>query len=108
MLKISECKELVNPQLDYESYEFYIDLMDYIDNKELNKIYKSIKGYTTIKLKNKSRKNDYCIIHKSAKKINTIQLSYFDNKGAYADKETTTIKDALTLIYKSYKVESYI
>lgn len=100
MLKISECKEL--------NYYDHYEILTYLENKELNKLYGTIKDYTTIKLQNKSCKNDYCIIHKSAKKADTIQLSYFDNKGAYADKEITTIKDALALIYKSYKVETCI
>lgn len=100
MIKISDCKEL--------NYYDHYEILTYLENKELNKIYNNIKQFNTIKLQNKSRKNDYCIIHKSSKKADTIQLSYFDNKGAYADKETTTIKSALELLYKSYKVEACI
>ena len=97
MIKISECKEL--------NYYDHYELLTYFENKELNKIYDKIKEYKTIEFQSKSRKNDFCIIHKSSKKDNTIQISYFDNKGAYADKEVNSYKDALELIYKSYKVK---
>lgn len=96
MIKISDCKEL--------NYYDHYEILTYLENKELNKIYNKLKEYKTIQFQNKSRKNYFCIIHQSSKKADTIQLSYFDNKGAYADKETTTIKSALELIYKSYNV----
>lgn len=104
MIKLSNCKTIVDVTKDIDQFELYIDIISYTDNKRLNKMYNKLKEYSTIKLQSIKYQNNYCIIHKSAKKLNIIQLSYFDNKGAYADKEVTSYKDALSLIYKSYSV----
>ena len=96
MIKLSNCKEL--------NYFDHYEILEYLSNKQLNSLYNKLKNYTTIKLQSIKYNDSYCIIHKSAKKQNTIQLSYFDKFGAYADKELTSYKDALMLIYKSYNV----
>lgn len=96
MIKLSNCKEL--------NYFDHYDILEYLDNKQLNSIYNKLKNYSTVKLQSIKYKDNYCIIHKSAKKLNTIQVSYFDKIGAYSDKEVTSYKDALKVIYKSYRV----
>ena len=97
MIKINECKEL-NP-FDH------LYILEHIENIQLDTLFNKLKNYTTIKLQSKAYQNNYCIIHTSSKKLNTIQLSYFDNKGAYADKEVTSYKDALREVYKSYEIK---
>ena len=105
MIKLRDCKAIANPQYDVDQLELYIDIITYTDNKQLNTMYNKLKGKNTIQLQNKKRENDYCIIHTSTKKSNTIQISYFDSNGAYADKERLTIKDALKEIFKDYTIK---
>ena len=81
MIKLSECKAIADASLDYDQFELYINIITYTENKQLNKLYNKLKEYKTIQFQNKSRKNDFCIIHQSSKKVNIIQISYFDNKG---------------------------
>lgn len=100
MLKLRNCREL-NP-FDH------LYILEHIDNIQLDKIYDIIKSYNTIKLQSRVYKNNYCIIHQSSKKGNVIQLSYFDNNGAYADKEVKSYKDALKQIFKSYEVKEVV
>ena len=97
MIKINDCKEL-NP-FDH------LYILEHIENIQLERVYNKLNQYTTIKLQSKMYQNNYCIIHKSSKKDNTIQLSYFDKAGAYADKEVLSYKDALKEVYKSYEVK---
>ena len=61
-------------------------------------------------MQNKTYNNDFVIIHRSSKKDNKIQVSYFDDKGAYSDKEFSSLKDAIrnTLIFKSYEIVEVI
>ena len=97
MTKLKDCKEL--------NYFDHYEILTYLENKKLNKIYETIKSYSTIQLQSKHYKDNIVIIHQSSKKVNMIQVSYFDNKGAYADKERLTLKDALKEVYKDYTVK---
>jgi hypothetical protein len=97
MTKLKDCKEL-NP-FDH------LYILEHIDNIQLDKIYSTIKDYSTIKLQSMKCQDNIVIIHQSSKKENTIQVSYFDNSGAYADKERLTLKDALKEVYKDYIIK---
>lgn len=97
MTKLKDCKEL--------NYFDHLYILEHIDNIQLDKIYNVIKSYNTIKLQSKHYKENIVIIHHSSKKDNTIQVSYFDKFGAYADKERLTLKDALKEVYKDYIIK---
>ena len=50
-------------------------------------------------------KKHFAILHKSSKKNNTFQLSYFDNNNeAYSDKEFNNLIDAVHYIYIGHKL----
>ena len=108
MIKLVNCKTVTNAHLSCDQFALYIDIITYTDNKRFNKMYNKLKDYKTIQFQNKKRENDFCIIHKSTKINDMIQISYFDNKGAYADKERDTLKDAIKEVYKSYKIKEVI
>lgn len=104
MIKLSNCKAIVDVTKDIDQFELYIDIITYTDNKRLNLLYNKLKEYSTIKLQSIKYQDKIVIIHNSTKKDNIIQVSYFDNKGAYADKERDTLKDAIKEIYRDYKI----
>ena len=108
MIKLKDCKVVADAHISCDQFELYINIITYTNNKQLNKLYNKVKDYKTIQFQNKKRENDFCIIHKSTKMENVIQVSYFDNRGAYADKERNTLKDALKEVYRSYKVKEAI
>jgi len=99
MLKLKECKKL-------NWFEHY-EILEHLENKQINKILEKIKG-NTIQLVNNKNNRLYCIIHKSTKKNNIYQISYFDSIGAYADEEIKDIKEGIKRLYKSYSVTEAI
>lgn len=90
MIKCTNCREL--------NWFDHDEILNKVDNILLNRFMRKLKG-TTVKL---SSKYDYCIIHKSTKK-DCYQISYFDNTGAYADKEVENFKEAVKTVFKKYK-----
>ena len=97
MIKINDCKEL-------DPYDHFIAL-EFLE-------YKAVKLFCK---KNKINNNSTCkflldnkhfaILHKSSKKNNTFQLSYFDNNNvAYSDKEFNTLIEAVKYIYIGHKL----
>lgn len=106
MIKLKDCKAIADASnKDFKQFELYITILMYTDNKKLNKLYNKIKGYNTIKLESKRDNSNYCIIHKSTKLNDIVQVSYFNNSGAYADAERNSYKDALKEVYKSYTLK---
>lgn len=105
MLKLKDCKVVADAHISCDQFELYINIITYTDNKKLNKMYNIVKNYSTIKLQSKHYTDKIVIIHQSTKKVNTIQVSYFDKFGAYMDKERDTLKDALKEVYKDYIVK---
>ena len=95
MLKLKECREL-------NWFEHY-EILDHLENKQVNNILAGVKG-NTIQLVNNKNNRLYCIIHKSTKKDNIYQISFFDGFGAYADEEMKDIKEGIKRLYKSYSV----
>lgn len=89
------------------NYFDYCEIFEKLEIRVLNKLIKSLKinENSTVKIKLDSK--HYIIIHKSTKNKKNIQLSYFDNNGAYADKEVKNIKEGLKL-FNIYKLESKI
>ena len=97
MLKISECREL-------DVFD-HMDLLEIMQNKAV-KLFcekKNINERSTFKFE--LDKKHFAILHKSSKKNNTFQLSYFDkNNEAYSDKEFTSLIDAVHYIYIVHKL----
>lgn len=104
MIKLKDCKTIANAHNSMDQFELYINILNYTNNKQLNKLYNQCENYSTIKLQCKKYTDNIVIIHKSTKKDNTIQVSFFDKRGAYADKERLTLKDALKEVYKDYRI----
>ena len=89
------------------NYFDHYEILEKLENRLLNRIIETLKinKNSTIKIKLDSK--HYIIIHKSSKKVDQIQLSYFDKIGAYADKEVSSIKEALKL-FNVYKLKNNI
>ena len=97
MLKISDCREL-------DVFD-HMDLLEIMQNKAVKLFCKknSINEYSTCKFE--LDKKHFAILHKSSKKNNTFQLSYFDNNNeAYSDKEFNNLIDAVHYIYIGHKL----
>ena len=91
MIKINNCKQL-NPFDHFEALEF-------LENKAVKLFCKKNKINNNSTCKFELDKKHFVILHKSSKKINTYQLSYFDEIGAYADKEFNSLFKAVKYIY---------
>ena len=76
---------------DIKSFNAYLKLIEkkFDYEEQLKNLIELLKRYTAIKFENNI---DYCIFHKSSKKNNFYQISFFDKKGAYADLEGDTIE----------------
>ena len=97
MLKISNCREL-------DIFE-HMDLLEIMQNKAAKLFCKknNINEESTCKFE--LDKKHFAILHKSSKKNNTFQLSYFDhNNEAYSDKEFTNLIEAVHYIYIGHKL----
>lgn len=92
--------EQIDPFDDIEGIEnIENDIINYLNSLLENK---------TIKLDSKMNNKFYCIIHRSTKKDNIIQISYFKNNIAISDQEKSSYKDALIEVYKSYLIKEVI
>lgn len=96
MIKIKDCKEL-------DIYD-HIELLEIEQEKAVDLFIRknNIKEKSTCKFEIDNK--HFVILHKSSKKSNTFQLSYFDNNGAYSDKEFKSLKDAIHYIYVGNKL----
>ena len=78
------------------------------DNKKNKLVFLSlifVIKYFFILIKFELDKKHFAILHKSSKKNNTFQLSYFDNNNeAYSDKEFNNLIDAVHYIYVGHKL----
>lgn len=94
---LKDCKEL--------NWIEHYEILYHFRLKKLNQIIKDnhINNNSTIKIELKY--NCYAIIHKSTKKDNIYQVSYFDRLGAYSDKELNNIKDCLLMFINSKILE---
>ena len=96
MIKINDCKQL-NP------YDHYIAL-EFLENKAVKLFCKKNKINNNSTCKFLLDNKHFVILHKSSKKTNTYQVSYFDEKGAYADKEFNSLFEAVKYIYIGNKL----
>ena len=97
MLKISECKEL-------DIFE-HMDLLEIMQNKAVKLFCKKNNINEDSACKFELDKKHFAILHKSSKKYNTFQLSYFDdNNEAYSDKEFNNLIEAVHHIYVGHKL----
>ena len=96
MIKINDCKQL-NPFNHFEALEF-------LENKAVKLFCKKNKISNNSTCKFELDKKHFAILHKSSKKNNTFQLSYFDEKGAYSDREFNNLIDAVHYIYIGHKL----
>ena len=97
MIKISDCKEL-------DVFEHF-ELLEIMQNKAVKLFCEknNINEGSTCKFE--LDKKHFAILHKSSKKHNTFQLSYFDNnKEAYSDKEFNNLIEAVHYIYIGHKL----
>ena len=76
---------------DIKSFNSYLKIVEkkYNYDEQLKKLVELLKTYSAIKFENDI---DYAIFHKSSKKKNYFQVSFFDNKGAYADLQADSIE----------------
>ena len=97
MIKINDCKEL-------DPYDHFIAL-EFLQNKAINLFCKKNKINNNSTCKFLLDNKHFAILHKSSKKNNTFQLSYFDNNNeAYSDKEFNNLIDAVHYIYIGHKL----
>ena len=96
MIKINDCKEL-------DLFNHFIAL-EFLQNKAVNLFCKKNKINNNSTCKFELDKKHFAILHKSSKKINSYQVSYFDEKGAYADEEFNNLIDAVHYIYIGHKL----
>lgn len=89
------------------NYFDHYEILEKLENRLLNKIIETLKINKNSTIKIKLDNKHYIIIHKSSKKADQIQVSYFDKAGAYADKETSSIKEALKL-FNVYNLKNNI
>lgn len=94
---LSSCKEL--------NWFDHYEALECLKLRKIKQIIKdrNINDYSTIKIE--LTNNCIAIIHKSTKRDAIIQVSYFDNNGAYADKEVNSIKEALCMFSSYNKME---
>lgn len=98
MIKVCKCREL--------NYYEHDAIINKIDNITLNNFVSKLNENKTVMLRSNK---DFCIIHKSSKKPNCYQISYFDEFGAYADKEKDSFIEAVKTVYKTYnKIEGVL
>lgn len=99
MIKIVECKQL--------NWIEHYEALKMLENKQVNKVITSnnITENSTIELLLKDSRT--VIIHKSSKKYNMYQVSFFDKIGAISDKEVSNIKNAL-LLFNNYNIVNVI
>ena len=97
MLKISNCREL-------DVFE-HIDLLEIMQNKAVKLFCEKNNINVGSTCKFELDKKHFAILHKSSKKDNTFQLSYFDdNNEAYSDKEFNNLIEAVHYIYVGHKL----
>ena len=96
MIKINNCKQL-NP------FDHYIAL-EFLENKAVKLFCKKNKINNNSTCKFELDKKHFAILHKSSKKTNHYQVSYFDEKGAYSDEEFNNLIDAVHYIYIGHKL----
>ena len=96
MIKINDCKEL-------DLFDHFIAL-EFLQNKAVNLFCKKNKINNNSTCKFELDKKHFAILHKSSKKNNTFQLSYFDEKGPYSDKEFNNLIDAVHYVYIGHKL----
>ena len=96
MIKINNCKQL-NP------FDHFIAL-EFLENKAVKLFCEKNKINNNSTCKFELDKKHFVILHKSSKKVNTYQVSYFDERGAYADKQFYSIFEAVKYIYIGHKL----
>ena len=97
MIKINDCKQL-------NVYDHIIAL-EFLENKAVKLFCEKNKINNNSTCKFELDKKHFAILHKSSKKNNTFQLSYFDhNNEAYSDKEFTSLIEAVHYIYVGHKL----
>ena len=96
MIKINDCKQL-------NVYDHIIAL-EFLENKAVKLFCEKNKINNNSTCKFELDKKHFAILHKSSKKNNTFQLSYFDERGAYADEEFNTLIEAVKYIYIGNKL----
>ncbi|EGT4141315.1 hypothetical protein [Clostridium perfringens] len=95
--------KVVNKNLKSLNWIEHYEILDYLEKKEVDKILNKYKGIDTFRLEHKHNNNLFVIVHKSTKKANYYQASFFDDKGAYSDIERKSLFDIIKYLYKSYK-----
>ena len=96
MIKINNCKQL-NP------FDHFIAL-EFLENKAVKLFCEKNKINNNSTCKFELDKKHFVILHKSSKKVNTYQVSYFDERGAYADKQFNSLFEAVKYIYIGHKL----
>ncbi|PWX25743.1 hypothetical protein CYK95_12715 [Clostridium perfringens] len=95
---------VVNKNLKSLNWIEHYEILDYLEKKKVNKILNRYKGIDIFRLEHKHNNSLFVIVHKSTKKINHYQASFFDNKGAYSDIERDNLFDIIRYVYKNYKL----
>lgn len=97
MIKISNCREL-------DVFD-HMDLLEIMQNKAVKLFCEKNNINVDSTCKFELDKKHFAILHKSSKKYNTFQLSYFDNNNeAYSDKEFNNLIEAVHYIYIGNKL----